>query len=454
MNLRVGEARAAFTWTPLGRTRPTIAGLDLRVEPGERVLLVGRSGSGKSTVLHSLVGALGHGLPGEFHGEAGVGGRLGFMPQNPQDAVVAERIGRDVAFGPENLGLDRDEIWRRVDASLQAVGLPYPRDHLTAALSGGEQQRLALAGVLAMAPDVLLLDEPTSMLDAGTGAQVRTAVMDVVGPRTLIVVEHRFGPWLEHVDRVIVLERGEVVSDTPPHRVPVLPGLWSPGAPAPLPADVPRELVQPDERGDTIDFEDVSVEVVTRTLRGTDRALVLDGLTTRCRSGEVTAFTGRSGSGKSTALLTACGLLRPVTGVVTPDRTRVRSRELARQLGWVPQNPEHAFVASTVREEVTLTAQRVGRAIDGEALLEAAGLSGLGEAHPYRLSGGEQRRLAMAAGLAHRPALVVLDEPTVGQDPDNWALVAGWCGAFAAAHATVLVSTHDLDLPRDAEVRL
>lgn len=454
MIARTGEVRASFSWTPLGRSRPTVAGLDLRIEPGERVLLVGRSGSGKSTTLHALLGALGHSVPGELEGEIAVGGHVGFVPQNPQDAVVAERIGRDVAFGPENLGLARGEIWDRVDEALSAVGLSYSREHLTAALSGGEQQRLALAGVLALRPDVLLLDEPTSMLDAETGAQVRAAVMDVVGHRTLVVVEHRFEPWLEHVDRVVVLDAGAVVSDTTPDRVPVMPGLWSPGAPAPVPMELPAGLVRPDGPVATVDFDDVTVDVVTRALRGSDVTRVLNSLTTRCRAGQVTAFTGRSGSGKSTALLTAAGLLRPVSGTVTPDRTRLRSRALARDLGWVPQNPEHAFVARSVRDEVVATSRRVGREIDVESVIEAAGLSGYEDAHPYRLSGGEQRRLAMAAGLAHRPGLVVLDEPTVGQDPENWALVAGWCAAFAREGATVALSTHDPHLRRDAEVAL
>ncbi|MGA9714478.1 MAG: ABC transporter ATP-binding protein, partial [Aeromicrobium sp.] len=209
----IGGARfAGFTWRPLGRREPTVTGLDLRIEPGERVLLVGPSGAGKSTLLLALSGALGTTIAGDLSGTAEVDGRLGLLLQNPADSIVAERMGRDVAFGPENLGLERAEIWSRVDAALDAVGLSYGRDHFTAALSGGELQRLALAGVLALQPDVLLLDEPTSMLDAATATTVREAILDAAGERTMVVVEHRLGPWLDHVDRVVVVAPGAQIA--------------------------------------------------------------------------------------------------------------------------------------------------------------------------------------------------------------------------------------------------
>ncbi|MFI5430034.1 ABC transporter ATP-binding protein [Aeromicrobium sp. UC242_57] len=210
--MSTGEVRFRdFTWRPMGRRHPVIAGFDLTVEPGERVLLVGPSGAGKSTLLHGLAGALGSTIAGELSGTAHVDGRLGLLLQNPADAIVAERIGRDVAFGLENAALPAAQIWPLVDTALAAVGLTYPRDHFTGALSGGEQQRLALAGVLAMHPDVLLLDEPTSMLDPDTATSVREAVLAATRDRTLIVVEHRIGPWLPHVDRVVVLGPGGVV---------------------------------------------------------------------------------------------------------------------------------------------------------------------------------------------------------------------------------------------------
>lgn len=457
--MQLGEARfRGFTWRPLGRRNPVVAGLDLTIGPGERVLLVGPSGAGKSTLLYGLAGALGSTIAGELSGTAEVGGRLGLLLQNPADAVVAERMGRDVAFGPENAGLDRDQIWSRVDASLEAVGLTYGREHFTSALSGGEQQRLALAGVLAMQPDLLLLDEPTSMLDAPTAAAVRDAIVGAARGRTLVVVEHRIEPWLEHVDRVIVLGAGGVVvSDGSVAQFlsgPQPDGVWMPNMPKPTLLDVPASLVVPASEALSISATDVLVELVTRTLRGTQRTKALLNFTTTLEPGAVTAFTGPSGAGKSTAIAVLGGLLKPVSGTVSPDLRRWRSPRLAESVGWMPQNPEHGFLASTVADEVAKTGHKIGRAVDVDAVLEVFGLGHLGGANPYRLSGGEQRRLALAAALAHRPGVMLLDEPTVGQDPGTWAAVVGWVTAASRAGATVAVSTHDADLPIDTERRM
>lgn len=457
--MRRGEVRfTGFTWRPIGRRRPVITGLDLTIEPGERVLLVGPSGAGKSTLLYGLAGALGTTIAGDLTGFAEVDGRLGLLLQNPADAIVAERMGRDVAFGPENAAMPRDEIWRRVDESLEAVGLTYGRDHFTAALSGGEQQRLALAGVLAMRPDVLLLDEPTSMLDAVTAGEVRDAILRAAEGRTLLVVEHRLEPWLPHVDRVVVLgASGAVVTDGSVESFlagPAPDGVWVPGMPVPAPLDLPSELVRPDVDPIAVMATDVVVELVLRTLRGTQRTLALDGLTAEVTAGVVTGFTGPSGVGKSTALAVVGGLVAPRSGTVTPDVRRWDSRRLASAVGWVPQNPEHGFLTTAVAAEVAHTGARLSRPVDADLVLEVFGLGHLAGANPYRLSGGEQRRLALAAALAHRPGLVLLDEPTVGQDPRTWAAVAGWISAARNAGAAVAVSTHDAALSLDVEHRL
>ncbi len=433
------------------------------------MLLAGPSGAGKSTVLHALVGALGTTLSGDLAGSVRVGGLVGLVPQTPGDAVVAERIGRDVAFGPENLGLGRDDIWRRVDDALDAVGLHQGRDHPTAALSGGELQRLALAGVLAMRPDVVLLDEPTSMLDADHAASVRRAVAESVAASaaTMVVVEHRIAPWLDLVDRVLVLnDDGELVADATPasfvrdHRDTLgRLGVWMPGLPAPTPAAIDATWVQPVHVLDELVATDVTVDLRSRSMRGQTVTRALDSVTARLGSARLTALTGPSGAGKSTLLAAFGGLVRPVSGAlrgVDPAFARRRSAELAADVGWVPQIPEHGFVATTVRDEVAATPDRLGRSVDVDALLDVVGLGSLAQAHPYRLSGGEQRRLSLVTAIAHRPGLVLLDEPTVGQDRLTWAAVAGLATTAASAGATVATSTHDrdlIDLAHD-EVRL
>ncbi|PJJ57983.1 energy-coupling factor transport system ATP-binding protein [Mumia flava] len=456
--VETGAARIRdLTWRPLGRTTPVLDGLDLDVAPGERVLLAGPSGAGKSTVLRALAGVLESAGLGERTGEVAVGGRTGMLLQNPGDAVVAERIGRDVAFGLENARLPRDPMPRRVADALAAVRLPYGPGHPTAALSGGEQQRLALAGVLACEPDLLLLDEPTSMLDEPNAVAVRACVLEALD-RTgagLVVVEHRIEPWLAHVDRVVVLDaHGAVVRDADPEGFAstmrdelAAAGVWMPGAVVPEPVLPPSVLVAPDGPVPTLRAEGLGVDLRRVTMRGTTLTPALHAIDTEVDPAAVTAFTGPSGAGKSTLLAAFGGLLAPTSGRVhAPTRKplhRTRSRDLARLLGWVPQNPEHGFLTTRVRDEVAATGGRLGVTVDVDAVLDHLGLTQHADAHPYRLSGGEQRRLALAAALAHRPAVALLDEPTVGQDRRTWAAVAGWMRGAADAGAAVAAATHD-----------
>jgi len=459
VTLEPGAIRVeGLTWRPMGRRKPTLNDVAVAIHPGERLLVVGPSGAGKSTLLYALAGALGTTIAGDLTGDVRVGGRLGLVLQNPADAVVAEHTGRDVAFGLENEGCPRARIWEEVDAALAAVDLPYGRNHPVSALSGGELQRLVLAGVLAVRPDVLMLDEPTSMLDARSASTARDAILSAAGDRTMIVVEHRFEPWLEHVDRVIVIGAGgTIVSDSSVAEFlsgPAPRGVWMPGAPAPEPRDVLGALVTPDASPLSLIADDVDVTLVNRTLRGVHRAPALRRFGGRFDPGHVSALVGPSGSGKSTALAALGGLQRVQGGRITPDRTRMSSRDLAAQVGWVSQNPEHMFLTHTVRAEVELTARRLGRHIDIDAGLDAFGLATHADVHPFRLSGGEKRRLAILAGLAHRPGVILLDEPTAGQDPDSWAAIVGWFTGAAAAGAAVVVATHDEALPADVTTRL
>jgi energy-coupling factor transport system ATP-binding protein len=308
------------------------------------VLLAGPSGSGKSTLLRAVAGVLETADHGELSGEVAVDGvapqqapgTVALLLQDPTAAIVGERVGRDVAFGPENLGLPRTAIWQRVHAALRAVDFPYDVDHLSAALSGGESQRLALAGALALEPRVVLLDEPTSMLHPAAAADVRRGVLDVVGRRgsTMVVVEHDIEPWLDHVDRLVVLdETGGVTADGDPHAVLAsqgdalaAQGVWVPGRPAPAPVDVPPDLVEPWgacpvsgpalDGGALLHADEVSVRHRRRLgARGPARSTVaLDGVTASLHAGRALAVTGPSGAGKSTLVALLAGLLARACG--------------------------------------------------------------------------------------------------------------------------------------------
>ncbi|WP_350349698.1 ATP-binding cassette domain-containing protein [Agromyces sp. G08B096] len=461
------EARG-WSWRHGLRRSPALSGIDLVIEPGERVLLLGPSGSGKSTLLHGLAGVLGGDDEGEATGgllvdgqpPAASRGRTGLVLQDPDAQVVMARVGDDVAFGLENLGVPREEIAPRVRDAIEAVGLELRPEHSTASLSGGQRQRLALAGVLAMRPGLLLLDEPTANLDPGGVIEVRDAVDRVVreSGATLVVVEHRVPTWLSVIDRVVVIGRdGRLIADGPAERVLAdeaarlrEAGVWLPGDGAGLALDDGRGP----RAGSTPPLL-TATELAVARLPGRP---VQHGLGFQVTAGRLLAVTGPNGAGKSTLALTLAGLLAPEAGRLEasdlladgagPSPWRWRSRQLLTRIGTVFQNPEHQFLAGNVRAELEvgpralrLPAEEVRRRVD--PLLEALRLDRLAAANPFTLSGGEKRRLSVATALATKPRLLVLDEPTFGQDAVTWRELVRLVGELRDEGTGVVAVTHD-----------
>ncbi|QCR20689.1 ABC transporter ATP-binding protein [Agrococcus sp. SGAir0287] len=443
-----------------------MAGLDLAIEPGERVLLLGPSGAGKSTLLAGLAGVLGDAEDGEESGALTVDGAhpasrrgsAGLVLQDPQANTILSRVGDDVAFGPENLRVPRDEIWRRVRASLDAVGLAVDPDRSTAALSGGQRQRLALAGVLAMRPGLVLLDEPTANLDPAGVVEVRDAVVRMLESTgaTLVVVEHRVEQWLPVVDRVVVLDPGGgVLADGPAATVLgrhgdelAERGVWVPGHPV----DVARTTT-----GAGAELLRAAGLVVGRD------APVRPPVDLALHAGTSTVVTGPNGAGKSTLALTMASLLPrlggdlvaapALAGDLGPDPARWRSSALATRIGTVFQEPEHQLVGRTVREELAVGLRAIGLPVSRhaariDALLARLRLDRLADAHPFTLSGGEQRRLSVATVLATGPRVVVLDEPTFGQDRRTWRELVGLMAELVADGVALLSVSHDADVVR------
>jgi energy-coupling factor transport system ATP-binding protein len=359
------------------------------------------------------------------------------------------------------------------------VGFPYGPRHSTGALSGGEKQRLVIAGALAMRPRLLLLDEPTANLDPAGAALVREVLARVLAATgaTLVLVEHRVAEVVDLVDRVVVVEPGGgVVADGPPGTVFAEhgrsladQGVWVPGA-------EPEPRLSPAPGGGTL-LEAVGVTARTPPelgVRSVGPRTVLSDVHVDVRAGTATALTGPNGAGKSTLLSLLAGLTRPHRGSVLPrgplaeaDRRPLRrwpAARLARHVGTVFQHAEDQFVTTTVRDELRFAPRRAGM---GEAetaawvdeLLERLRLTALADVHPYTLSGGEKRRLSVATALssgdAHAPDVLVLDEPTFGQDTRTWTELVELLGGLREQGRAVLMATHDeLLLRRFADTRV
>lgn len=456
---------AGWGWRYAGRKLPAVSDVTFTIEPGERVLLLGASGAGKSTMLAGMAGVLGDADEGERTGSLLIDGaapesrrgQAGLVMQDPDAGMVLSKVGDDVAFGCENLGVAASEIPTRVAEALEAVGLEVPLHRATKELSGGQKQRLVLAGILAMRPGLVLLDEPTANLDPEGIAEVRASVgriVDATGA-TLIVVEHRTPVWVDLMTRVIVLASdGGLLADGSPAQVFTEhgraladAGVWVPDQIVELP------VIEADQ--------DASAHVLSASglaIARNPRTVVQSRLDVRVPRRSATVITGPNGVGKSTLALTLAGLIPEHAGqvVAAPSlagrggRRPIRwtSRELLTRIGTVFQEPEHQFLTQTLRDELAVgpkalgwDAARTGSVVD--ALLERLHLSALALANPFTLSGGQKRRLSVATVLAASPEVIVLDEPTFGQDRRGWIELVALLQEEIASGTSVIAVTHD-----------
>lgn len=499
-----------FSWHHPGRPEPVISGLNLTINPGEKVLLLGTSGAGKSTLLHAIAGVL-HDDDGESAGgtitingqaPAEARGTAGMMQQDPESSIVMATVGNDVAFGPENLCVPREEIWGRVTEALTAVGLNHlPLDHPSSALSGGQKQRLGLAGILSMHPGAMILDEPTANLDPDGVQEVRDSILaaaEATGA-TLLVVEHRVSIWAPHMDRIIVLgEGGTITHDGAPDTVLtearqelIDAGVWVPDY---VPR-APQNAIGEAAGGDTatgevlLRAENLSItraqptpkqrRARRRTIKRlgdtpapvpVDLPVLRGGINLTLRAGEHLSVLGPNGAGKSTLALTLAGLLTAPDGTLAAtDALRNHGGQTAHwdvptwtpaqmlsRIGYVFQEPEYQFIRGTVREELELGPRRLAALTRNplneddltartNELATRLRLTHLLDANPFTLSGGEKRRLSVASALATAPKILILDEPTFGQDARTWAELVDLIRELLAGGTAIISITHDED---------
>jgi energy-coupling factor transport system ATP-binding protein len=422
---------------------PVLRDVSVELHDGEVVALLGPSGSGKSTLLRALAGLVPHFHGGRFSGRvevagldtrvarpAEIAGAVASVFQDPEDQVVMTRVGNEVAFGLENLGVPPDQIWPRVEGALAAVGVGALRERRTVLLSGGELQRVCLASALALEPRLLLLDEPTSQLDP-EGAELFLAAVEQ-SRCAVVLSEQRIGRALSIADRVLYVEDGRVLLDAGVNEARTWLARHRPryGASSGEPAGPPPAS------GDTV------LRVVQAGFAYKGGPDVLQGVSLSVKRGEIVALQGANGSGKTTLAKLAAGLLHPDSGSV----------ERVGRATYLSQDPGRYLVRETVLEEVAL-------AVGGDprramAALSTFGLAFAAERHPRDLSCGERERLGLAAVSVSEPDLLVLDEPTRGVDPDRKAELAAWLLARAATGQAILVATHDLGLPAHRRIVL
>jgi energy-coupling factor transport system ATP-binding protein len=496
---------------------PVLKGINLQIARGEFVALLGRVGAGKTTLCMALNGLAPHATGGVFRGDVTILGQntkqrtvpdlarsVGLVFQDPESQIVQMRVEDEVAFGCENLGIAAAEIEERIAWALAAVGLAEYRDRSTLLLSGGEKQRVAIAAMLAMRPQVLVLDEPTASLDPAGKSAVFTVLAELRDRHemTIVMATQELERIARFADRVVVLHGGQVGLDGPPEQVfGQVARLQEWGIGAPQMAELGHLLAQRTGRP----YHFTGMADAYKELRRQARKLRLDRLRTPALAappappdhpfdhpqiavrglshvypdgvaalknvtldiypGEFVALLGPNGSGKTTLAKHLNGLLKPSQGSVTVenrDTRTTRIAELARLVGYAFQNPDHQIFAPTVQEEIAfgprmaeagqalpraLVTQRVAEALDRFRLIPYADLP------PALLGFGQRRQVALAAIIAAQPMTLILDEPTGGLDWRSQQEFMGIVGGFNTLGRTVVLITHDMRLVAEYATR-
>ena len=488
-----------FSWQYSAQKEPTLHNVDLTIRAGEKVLICGPSGCGKSTLAHCLNGLIPFSYRGEMRGSLRVFGKetrelslfdmskmVGTVLQDQDGQFVGLTVAEDIAFALENDAVAQDELFRRVDAAAEQVDIRSHLSHAPNELSGGQKQRVSLAGVMVDNVPVLLFDEPLANLDPATGKQA-IELIDEIWRRTgttVVIIEHRIEDVLHRdVDRVVLMQDGRIVADMAPDELLATGLLREQGVREPLYVAALRlagVALRPDMGLHNIESlrlsEDESA-AVRRWFRETPAAAelpeapvllaaehirfaydngfgALHDVSVTVRRGEMLAIVGRNGAGKSTFSKVLCGFERQQEGTLSFDGVDLNTlsiKERADHIGYVMQNPNQMISKVQIFDEVALglVTRGVAEAERRERVEKALRVCGL---YPFRnwpvsaLSFGQKKRVTIASILALDPALIILDEPTAGQDFRRYTEIMEFLRALNAQGVTVVMITHDMHL--------
>jgi len=486
-------------YTYPGRTEPTLRGVNLKIEEGEFVLLTGPTGCGKSTLLKTLNGIIPHESGGIFSGSIKIAGtktgdsnqmelsrRVGLVFQTPDDQIFSTTVEDEVAFGPENLCFDREEIDKKVGEALRMVGMSGHRLSSTNALSGGQKQRVCIASMLAMMPEILAMDEPVSQMDPAGTQEILNTVRDLNRKLkiTILLVEHRLHELAPFADRVVIMDSGKIIFDQPASKAfDQLEVFHRLGLRVPEPVELCHTLgikASPFSAEETFpllnsgDFKEKTRRYLTRrdpekrinkgcpeenteplvSIRdlwsGYDKnKMVLKGINLEIHRGERVAVMGTNGSGKSTLLLNLAAMLKPYKGSVKVFGEDTKSKNpysFAGRIGFVFQNPDLMLFCDSAEEEarfgpVQLKFENIEKR--ARISLEAMSILNLKQDLPQSLSRGQRLRTAVASVISIDPELILLDEPTTGQDRVNIEQMMDY---FKNKGSTLVFCTHDIEI--------
>lgn len=469
-------------------TDNTLHNIDLNIEKGEFVVLCGSTGSGKSTLLRMLkpeLSPLGN-VSGDvrFKGEAiptidrrVSSASIGYVMQSPEQQIVTDKVWHELAFGPENLGMPREEIARRTaeTASFFGIGEWYDRD--THSLSGGQKQLLNLASVLVMDPEVIILDEPTAQLDPIAASDFITAIkrLNQELNMTVIIAEHRLEEIVPFCDRLIVMDDGRIIFNAPPAEVirnmnddllrfmpsaaRIFRTLGKTNEECPLTVRQGRSFIESNFRADirTLptqkeEFTSASYALEMKNVRfrySRDSADILKDLELKVRQGEIFTIVGGNGCGKTTSLKCTSALVKPYCGTIKVFGKKLKeykNRSLYKDcLAMLPQDVQTVFMCDSVREELKLANADISSlSFDITHLLDK---------HPYDLSGGEQQLAALARVLASKPKLLLMDEPTKGLDALYKHKITKILHDLRESGVTIVIVTHDIEFAAECSDR-